>query len=68
MTDGALPGLRAWVAGEGWQYISDIGRTAAYTHERREALALAVQVAEIQAACYGAELDALQTEDQDDEQ
>ncbi|MEJ8654915.1 hypothetical protein WKI65_44465 [Streptomyces sp. MS1.AVA.3] len=67
VTDGALTGLRAWVAGEGWQYVSDVGRKVAYAHERDGALALALQVAEIEGACYGAEVDALRAEDQDGE-
>lgn len=68
VTDGALTGLRAWVEGEGWRYISDVGRKAAYAHGRREALDLARSVAEIEAACYGAEIDALRAHDQDHEQ
>ncbi|MET9956318.1 hypothetical protein ABZ135_32890 [Streptomyces sp. NPDC006339] len=67
VTDGSLTGLRAWVAGEGWQYVSDVGRTVAYAHERDAALALARQVAELEAACYGAEIDALRAQDQDGE-
>ncbi|MGA4844677.1 hypothetical protein [Streptomyces sp. G45] len=67
VTDGALTGLRAWVAGEGWKYVSDVGRKVAYAHGRSEALELARQVAEIEAACYGAEIDALRAEDQDGE-
>ncbi|MEE1807523.1 hypothetical protein [Streptomyces sp. BE133] len=37
----------------------DAGRKVAYAHRRDGALALAFQVAEIEAACYGAETDAL---------
>ncbi|WP_043271972.1 hypothetical protein [Streptomyces sp. CT34] len=56
VTDGAFSGLRAWVEGEGWRYISDVGRAVAYRHTRDEALAMAHQVAEIEAACYQAEV------------
>jgi hypothetical protein len=50
VTDGADTGLRAWVDGRGWQYVSDIGRAAAYRHEREEALRVAYQVAELEGA------------------
>ncbi|WBP92000.1 hypothetical protein [Kitasatospora cathayae] len=56
VTDGALVGLRAWIEGEdgGWRPVWDIGRAAAYQHTREYALALAHQVAEIEAANYQA--------------
>ncbi|MFD0353630.1 hypothetical protein ACFVHW_07755 [Streptomyces sp. NPDC127110] len=68
VTDGAFSGLRAWVEGEGWRYVSDIGRAAAYRHSRESALELAHQVAEIEAACCQAEIAAVRSEDrgQDD--
>ncbi|MFB7852817.1 hypothetical protein ACFC34_38190 [Streptomyces sp. NPDC056053] len=50
VTDGALTGRQAWVEGQGWQYISEIGRTAAYAHPRDEALLLALRVAGAEAA------------------
>lgn len=49
VTDGAFTGRRVWHDG-GWQYLSDIGRTAAYRHSREEALALGQHVAEIEGA------------------
>ncbi|MFE7194033.1 hypothetical protein [Kitasatospora sp. NPDC057541] len=54
VTDGALVGLRAWIEGEGWRPVRDIGRAAAYPHTRDQALGLAHQVAEIEAACHQA--------------
>ncbi|MFG2823350.1 hypothetical protein ACGFX4_28470 [Kitasatospora sp. NPDC048365] len=51
VTDGAVVGLRAWT-GEGWQPVRDIGRAAAYSHTREQALAPAHRVAEIEAANY----------------
>ncbi|MGW2865927.1 hypothetical protein [Streptomyces sp. NPDC001205] len=56
VTDGAFSGLRAWVDGEGWRHISDVGRAVAYQHTREAALFLAHQVAELEAACYQAEV------------
>ncbi|KAB7835485.1 hypothetical protein FRZ00_26670 [Streptomyces mobaraensis] len=38
VTDGAFSGLRAWGDGEGWRYITDIGRAATYRHNRDQAL------------------------------
>ncbi|MFI0742410.1 hypothetical protein ACH4PU_30690 [Streptomyces sp. NPDC021100] len=67
VTDGADTGLRAWVDGEGWRHVTDIGRAVAFRHTREEALLLAHQVAEIEATCYGAEIDALGVESQDGE-
>ncbi|MFF4741301.1 hypothetical protein ACFY2W_36270 [Streptomyces sp. NPDC001262] len=58
VTDGADTGLRAWVDGEGWRHVSDVGRAVAFRHTREEALGLARQVAEIEGACYQAEIDA----------
>ncbi|MFJ2191573.1 hypothetical protein ACIOJE_27190 [Kitasatospora sp. NPDC087861] len=52
VTNGAMVGLRAWIEDEGWRPVRDIGRAAAYKHTREEALALAHQVAEIEAACH----------------
>ncbi|MEU2834907.1 hypothetical protein ABZ667_40800 [Streptomyces lavendulae] len=63
VTDGAFSGLRAWGDGEGWRYVSDIGRTAAYRHSLEQALELAHQVAEIEAACYQAEVAAVRPGD-----
>ncbi|NXY94461.1 hypothetical protein HYE82_08655 [Streptomyces sp. BR123] len=62
VTDGAFSGLRAWVDGEGWRYVSDIGRAAAYRHGLEQALELAHQVAEIEAACHQAEVAAVRPE------
>ncbi|NGN68449.1 hypothetical protein G5C51_31700 [Streptomyces sp. A7024] len=56
VTDGAFTGLRAWVEGEGWQYVSDVGRAVAYAHGRDEALLLAHRVAELEAAAFEAEV------------
>ncbi|MCY0922362.1 hypothetical protein OS965_30095 [Streptomyces sp. H27-G5] len=56
VTDGAFSGLRAWVDGEGWRHISDVGRVVAYRHSRDQALLLAHQVAELEAACFQAEV------------
>lgn len=45
VTDGAVTGLRAWVSGR-WQYVSDIGRAAAYRYgDIGEALAVAEEAA-----------------------
>lgn len=54
VTDGAMVGLRAWIEGEGWRPVRDIGRATAYRHTREKALALAHQVAEIEAVCHQA--------------
>lgn len=54
VTDGAPVGLRAWIEGDGWRPVRDTGRAAAYSHTREDALALAHQVAEIEAACHQA--------------
>lgn len=56
VTDGAFSGLRAWIDGEGWRHISDVGRAVAYRHTREAALLLAHQVAELEAPCYQAEV------------
>ncbi|MEU9464443.1 hypothetical protein [Streptomyces sp. NPDC048312] len=56
VTDGAFSRPRAWVDGEGRRRISDVGRAIAYRHTRDQALLLAHQVAEIEAACYQAEV------------
>ncbi|GGR04454.1 hypothetical protein [Kitasatospora griseola] len=50
VTDGALTGVRAWIEGEGWRPVWDIGRAAAYQHNREQALTLAHKVAGIEAA------------------
>ncbi|MEV5204402.1 hypothetical protein [Streptomyces sp. NPDC053720] len=50
VTDGALTGRQAWVEGRGWQYISEVGRAAAYVHPRDRALLLALRVAGAEAA------------------
>ena len=50
VTDGALGGLRAWVADAGWRYVGDVGRAVAFPHAREEALVLAHQVAASEAA------------------
>lgn len=45
VTDGAVTGLRAWVSGR-WQYVSDIGRAAAFRYgDIGEALAVAEEAA-----------------------
>lgn len=49
VTDGSFTGRRAWVNG-GWQYLSDVGKVAAYRHTRKEALDLGRQVAAIEGA------------------
>ncbi|GLF98196.1 hypothetical protein [Streptomyces yaizuensis] len=49
VTDGALSGLRTWVAGEGWRYIGDVGRVSGFRYTREEALGLAFRVAELEA-------------------
>ncbi|MFE7111105.1 hypothetical protein ACFU98_43695 [Streptomyces sp. NPDC057575] len=59
VTDGALTGRRAWVEGQGWQYISDVGLTAAYVYLRDEALLLALRVAEAEAGRCRTEMAAL---------
>ncbi|MFE6272271.1 hypothetical protein ACFVQ9_26160 [Streptomyces goshikiensis] len=51
VTDGALTGLRAWVDG-GWSYVSDIGRAAAFRWTREEAIAVAQEVAALEAGSY----------------
>jgi hypothetical protein len=48
VTDGAFVGLQAWIDGEGWQYITDIGRAAAFVYSLDEALAMADDVARIE--------------------
>ncbi|MFE2639391.1 hypothetical protein ACFXKF_32310 [Streptomyces scopuliridis] len=63
VTDGALTGLQAWIDGEGWRYVSDVGRAAAFRRTREEALLLAHQVAELEAACYQAEIAATRPEE-----
>ncbi|MFI5867665.1 hypothetical protein [Streptomyces sp. NPDC051546] len=55
VTDGAVTGLRTWTesaAGADWQYVSDVGRQAAFRHTLGEALRLAKRVAELEAARY----------------
>ncbi|MFB8442712.1 hypothetical protein ACFC7A_27040 [Streptomyces niveus] len=49
VTDGAVSSLRIWTDGDGWRYLSDIGRTAAYRHTLDEALLLAERAAEFEA-------------------
>ncbi|MFD7554201.1 hypothetical protein ACFV9E_06630 [Streptomyces sp. NPDC059835] len=51
VSDGALTGLRAWVDGR-WSYVSDIGRAAAFRWTREEAIAVAQEVAELEAGSY----------------
>ncbi|MFB8401291.1 NUDIX domain-containing protein [Streptomyces sp. NPDC055912] len=63
VTDGALTGLRAWIDGEGWRRVSDVGRGAAFGRGREEALLVAHQVAELEAACYQAQIAAGQPEE-----
>ncbi|MFF7171134.1 hypothetical protein [Streptomyces pseudovenezuelae] len=48
VTDGAHVGLHAWVDGEGWQHVSEIGRAAAFAYGLDEALDLAEEVARIE--------------------
>ncbi|OEV14065.1 hypothetical protein [Streptomyces nanshensis] len=64
VTDGAFSGKRAWVDGF-WQHLTDIGRTAAYTHPLDEALELAYQVAEFEGAVYETEVRVGQRPDAD---
>ncbi|MGO4459396.1 hypothetical protein AB4039_19175 [Streptomyces sp. M-16] len=55
VTDGAVAGLRTWTASEAgtdWQYVSDVGRQAAFRHTLGEALSLAKTVAGVEAERY----------------
>ncbi|MEV7887463.1 hypothetical protein ACWD3I_25760 [Streptomyces sp. NPDC002817] len=54
VTNGAPTGLQAWVAGQGWCRISDVGRDAVYVFARKEAIVLGCQVAELEAAVHQA--------------
>ncbi|MER5809908.1 hypothetical protein ABT143_17265 [Streptomyces sp. NPDC002033] len=57
VTDGAVTGLRTWTesaAGADWQYVSDVGRQAAFRHTLSEALRLAKTVAGVEAERYRA--------------
>lgn len=57
VTDGAVTGLRTWTelaAGADWQYVSDVGRQAAFRHTLGEALRLAKTVAGVEAGRYRA--------------
>lgn len=48
VTDGAFVGLQAWVDGDGWKYVTDIGRAAAFVYSLDEALDMAEDVARIE--------------------
>ncbi|MEE1741203.1 hypothetical protein PUR49_32550 [Streptomyces sp. BE147] len=48
VTDGALTGLQAWVDGEGWRRVADVGRAAAFSRTREEAFEMAHHVAELE--------------------
>nr|WP_024126493.1 hypothetical protein [Streptomyces sp. FR1]AHE39112.1 Hypothetical protein pFRL3_335 [Streptomyces sp. FR1] len=54
VTNGATTGLEAWVAGEGWRRVSDVGPGAVYTLTREKAIILGYQVAEIEGALHQA--------------
>jgi hypothetical protein len=58
VTDGAVSGLRAWVEPDGWRYVADVGRAAAFTHTLDEALELASQVAVIERGWLDARIEA----------
>ncbi|MFE9810662.1 hypothetical protein [Streptomyces sp. NPDC005548] len=45
VTDGSLVGLQAWVDGDGWRYVTEIGRAAAFVYGLDEALDVAEVVA-----------------------
>ncbi|GGQ80994.1 hypothetical protein [Streptomyces flaveolus] len=47
VTDGALCGLRAWIDGDGWRYVSEVGRRVAFACSLDEALDLAEVVAKM---------------------
>ncbi|MFI7087711.1 hypothetical protein ACIBUR_29455 [Streptomyces anulatus] len=49
VTDGALVRLQAWVDGEGWRDVSDVGRAVAFSRSRENALETALHVAGIEA-------------------
>ncbi len=49
LTDGAVAAQRCWTEG-GWRYISDVGRAVAYRHTLDEALLLARDAAQFEAA------------------
>ncbi|MEU3289944.1 hypothetical protein [Streptomyces longwoodensis] len=48
VTDGARIGLQAWVDGEGWRYVTEIGRDAAFAYGLDEAHVVAEQVAQFE--------------------
>lgn len=50
VTDGAFVGLQAWIDGDGWKYVTDIGRAAAFAYGLDEALDLADEVARFEQA------------------
>lgn len=54
VTDGATKELQAWVAGQGWRRISDVGPDAAYILTREKAIVLGYQVAELEGALHQA--------------
>jgi len=63
VTDGAFTGIQAWTEPDGWRYISDIGRAAAYRHTLRDAFDLARRAVEVESACWEAQINALRAED-----
>ncbi|MFD9038798.1 hypothetical protein [Streptomyces bottropensis] len=54
VTNGATTGLEAWVAGEGWRRVSDVGPSTVYTLTREKAIILGYQVAEIEGVLHQA--------------
>ncbi|EGX60586.1 MULTISPECIES: hypothetical protein [Streptomyces] len=54
VTNGAITGLEAWVAGEGWRRVSDVGPDAVYTLTREKAIILGYQVADLEGALHQA--------------
>lgn len=56
VTDGAPVGLQAWLDGDGWKYVTDIGRSAAFVYGLDEALGLAEEVARIEGERHDARI------------
>lgn len=54
VTNGAATGLQAWVAGEGWRRVSDVGPGAVYTLTREKAIILGYHVAELEGVLHQA--------------
>jgi hypothetical protein len=48
--------LRAWIDGDGWKYVTDIGRAAAFVYGLDEALDMAEEVARIEGEQYNARI------------